>query len=64
MTVFEKAIAKYDRYFLSTITVYEVDFRAARAGRMSDLYVILPHVEILGINGTALSSESLPPSNP
>jgi predicted nucleic acid-binding protein len=49
-TTFAKAIARYNRCFLSTITVYEVEFGAARVGRMSDLYTILPVVEVLALD--------------
>ena len=49
-TTFAKAIAKYDRCFLSVMTVYEIEFGSARAGRASDLSAILPFVEILEID--------------
>ena len=49
-TLFEKAIATYHRCFLSALNVYEVEFGAARAGRTSDLYLILPFVEVLGVD--------------
>ena len=52
ITNFEKAIATYDECFLSAITVYEVEFGAARAGRISDLTNVLPYVGILPIDRT------------
>jgi len=50
ITNFEKAIATSDECFLSAITIYEVEFGAARAGRISDLTNVLPYVEILPID--------------
>jgi len=52
ITNFEKAIATFDECCLSVITVYEVEFGAARAGRISDLTNVLPCLEILPIDGT------------
>jgi tRNA(fMet)-specific endonuclease VapC len=52
ITRFEKAIAKFDECFLSVITVYEVEFGAARAGRISDLTGVLPYVDVLPIDET------------
>ena len=52
ITNFEKAIATFDECFLSAITVYEVEFGAARAGRISDLTNVLPYTEILPIDKT------------
>ena len=47
-SVFRKAIRRYD-LCLSAITAYEIEFGAVRAGRLSDLAVILPYVEVLPI---------------
>ena len=52
ITNFEKAIATFDECCLSVITVYEIEFGAARAGRISDLTNVLPCVEILPIDRT------------
>lgn len=49
ISIFRKAVRKY-RLFLSVITVYEIEFGAVRAGRVSDLTPILPSVEILSID--------------
>lgn len=49
ISVFRQAIRRYDLY-LSAMTAYEIEFGAVRAGRLSDLEVILPYVEILPID--------------
>jgi predicted nucleic acid-binding protein len=41
VTIFEKAIEKYEKCFLSSITAYEVEFGAIRAGRLSDIAEII-----------------------
>ena len=50
ITRFEKAIATFNECFLSVITIYEVEFGAARAGRISDLTDVLPYLDILPID--------------
>lgn len=47
ISLYRHARRVYNRLYLSTMTIYEVEFGAARAGRMSDLYTILPYVEVL-----------------
>jgi len=49
MSIFRKALRRYD-LCLSAVTAYEIEFGAARAGRLSDLEVILPYLEVLPIN--------------
>jgi len=49
ISVFRKAIRCYD-LCLSAITAYEMEFGAVRAGRLSDLGVILPYVEVIPID--------------
>ena len=46
-TEFERAIHSFDSCFISTITVFEVEYGAYRAGRSSDLSDILKIVEVL-----------------
>lgn len=46
-TDFERALTSYDSCFISTITVFEVEYGAYRAGRSSDLSDILKLVEVL-----------------
>lgn len=50
ITLFEKAIERFNKCFLSVITVYEIELGAARAGRLSDLQNVLPYVNILPID--------------
>ena len=58
ITNFETAIATFDECCLSVITVYEVEFGAARARRISDLTNVLPCVEILPIDRTVAEQEA------
>lgn len=52
MSAFRKAARRYTLLFLSVMSLYEVEFGAARAGRISDLTDILPYVDILPIDKT------------
>jgi len=49
-TNFQKAVEKYEKCYMSSITVFEVEFGAFRAGRSSDLEDLFPIVEILPFN--------------
>lgn len=58
-SIFRQAIRRYDLY-LSVITAYEIEFGAVRAGRLSDLEIILPYVEVLPIGlETAIKASEL-----
>ena len=50
LSLFERAKRVYDRLYLSTMTIYDVEFGAARDGSTSDLSAVLPYVEVLEIN--------------
>ena len=52
MSAFRKAARRYTLLFLSVMSLYEVEFGAARAGRISDLTNVSPYVEILPIDKT------------
>lgn len=50
ISLLRRAEHKYDKLYLSTMTIYEIELGAARAGRTSDLDVILPLMEVLEID--------------
>jgi predicted nucleic acid-binding protein len=52
MSAFRKAARRYTSLFLSVMSLYEVEFGAARAGRISDLTGVLPYVDVLPIDET------------
>ena len=51
-TKVEKAIGTFDSCFISTITVFEVEYGAKRAGRSSDLADVLKLVDVLPFGHT------------
>ena len=52
MSAFRKAVRRYTSLFLSVMSLYEVEFGAARARRISDLTDVLSYLDILPIDKT------------
>ena len=61
ISAFRKAARRYTSLFLSVMSLYEVEFGAARAGRISDLTNVLPYVAILPIDRTVAEHAALMP---